>query len=61
MSVIKWFIEGGLWGLFSKSGIVVEPQYDDIGQFQNGLAQVSIGNKIGYINQDGKCIWAPME
>lgn len=46
------------WGIIDKDGdIIVEPQYDSIEDFSNGLAQFRKGQTWGYINRKGKVVW----
>ena len=45
-------------GYIDKSGkLIIQPQYDRAGMFDNGLARVTIGNKEGYINTSGNYVW----
>ena len=42
---------GGKWGFVDARGnIIVEPKYDEIGRFHNGLARVAYNGKFGFIN-----------
>jgi len=46
------------WGFADKTGkFVVQPDYDDVGQFHNGLALVRLGLKERYIDPTGKTVW----
>lgn len=38
---------------------VVSPKYDDIGTFNEGMARVTLNNKVGFINLNGKEIVPP--
>ena len=47
--------ESGKFGYMDKSGkTLIGPQYDDAGDFSEGLAVIHIGGKAGYIGRDGK-------
>lgn len=47
-------------GYMDRSGkIVIKPQFDEIGEFSEGLAAAAIGNKYGYINKTGKFVIKP--
>jgi hypothetical protein len=52
------------FGFVDRSGkFVINPQFDDVGTFIGGLAQVSMGHdketRIGYINRSGNFVWNP--
>ncbi|MEE9252568.1 MAG: WG repeat-containing protein [Thermodesulfobacteriota bacterium] len=50
----------GKWGYILKTGsIAVEPRFDDMWQFTNGLAHVEVGGKIDYIDKRGGYVWKP--
>lgn len=64
--------EGGKWGFINLKGeFVVQPQFDKVEPYHNGLARVILGNKSnssldtsgkwGYINKEGTFIWNPTE
>ena len=60
---------GGRWGYIDTTGkLVVNPQFDDVDDFDGALARVTIGQgsgtganapKIGYIDKTGKYVWNP--
>jgi len=59
---------GGKYGFIDKTGrFVIDPQYDSVMYFENGIAEVWIDytegaekrSKSGYIDKEGKTIWAP--
>jgi hypothetical protein len=65
------FIEGGPYISRAPSGkkrgykdkygnIVIEPQFDEAGNFSEGLARVMIGDRWGYIDQEGNFVIDPM-
>ncbi|NCO84162.1 MAG: WG repeat-containing protein, partial [Nitrospirae bacterium] len=39
--------------------IVIAPMFDEADKFYGNLAQVVVGDKIGYINKIGKFVWEP--
>ncbi|PSO66851.1 MAG: hypothetical protein BRC47_02055 [Cyanobacteria bacterium QS_7_48_42] len=41
--------------------MVVNPQFDSAEKFCQGLAEVTIGSKTGYINKAGKYVWNPTD
>ena len=48
---------GGKIGYIDKTGkIVINPQFDGVGIFAEGLAKVRIGDKYGYIDKTGKIV-----
>jgi hypothetical protein len=48
------------WGFIDTSGkLVIDFKYDDVTPFLNGIAQVMVDGKIGYIDKTGKYIWEP--
>ena len=50
------------WGFIDKTGKMVIPdKYDNVDHFEEGVAQVSVGKKIGYIDKEGKYFWEPKE
>jgi hypothetical protein len=47
-------------GFIGRSGMVmINPQFDSVSAFSDGLAAVQIGDKWGYINTDGKIVINP--
>jgi hypothetical protein len=47
--------ENGKWGFIHKTGkVAIEPQFDLVGIFSEGLAQVRIGANCGYIDRARK-------
>jgi serine/threonine protein kinase len=52
-------IEEGKWGFINKSGkIVIPASYNWVyGGFREGLAQVTVAGRVGYINQKGEWVW----
>ena len=36
-----------------------EPKFTEAAQFLNGMAQVTVDDKLGYINRKGEYIWIP--
>jgi hypothetical protein len=64
------FIEGGPYisrapsgkkrGYKNKYGdIIIEPQFDEAGNFSEGLARVMIGDRWGYIDRSGNFVIEP--
>lgn len=52
--------EKDLFGLWATTGTkVMEPRYDFIGRFNDGIAVVSLDGKMGYINKSGEEIIPP--
>lgn len=50
----------GKYGVIDRSGnTVLEPKYDDIGQFSEGLFYILKGDKYGYANNNGVMMIAP--
>ncbi len=48
------------WGFIDTAGkLVIDFQYDLVTPFKNGIAQVLVDGKIGYIDKMGKYIWEP--
>jgi len=48
------------WGYINKRGEnVINPQFDYVRSFSEGLAPVEIGGKWGYIDKSGDYIWKP--
>lgn len=49
----------GKWGFADRTGkVVIPPQFDQwTYYFENGLCEVRIGDKAGYIDHSGKFIW----
>lgn len=43
----------GKWGFMENGRWVVEPKYDDVGEFSNNMAAVCMAGKWGYVNRDG--------
>ncbi|MBP5515769.1 MAG: TonB family protein [Bacteroidales bacterium] len=50
----------GKYGYIDKTGkMIIEPQFDDAMDFNDGMAAVQIGDKWGYINTNGKIAIKP--
>src|SRR5258707_851245 len=48
------------FGFIDRAGkVVVPPQFDDAGVFQDGLAPVAIGKQWGYADKQGKLVITP--
>jgi hypothetical protein len=48
------------WGVINETGrIIINPIFDNIGNFSEGLASVTIGGKCGYIDETGKYVIEP--
>jgi hypothetical protein len=49
---------GGKTDFINKEGkYVINPQFDTMDKFFDGLAKVNGSNKTGYIDKDGKYVW----
>ncbi|MGZ4033683.1 MAG: WG repeat-containing protein [Bacteroidia bacterium] len=54
---IASFKSGNKFGYKTLDGeIIVKPEFDVVGSFENGFAQVEEGNKWGFINEKGKLV-----
>jgi hypothetical protein len=50
----------GKWGFVSEYGkLVITPQFDDAGDFYEGLAPIKVKDKQGFINQKGNIVIKP--
>jgi len=50
-----WETLGGKWGFVDKKGrVVIPPQFENVGEFSDGLCRVVEGVKTGFINQEGR-------
>ncbi|MBK9015287.1 MAG: WG repeat-containing protein [Saprospiraceae bacterium] len=46
------------WGFMDTTGrLVIQPMFDAVLPFRDGLAWVSIGGKWGYVNGWGDWVW----
>lgn len=45
----------------SKGTIVVPPNYEYVSYTYDGMFRIEQGNKMGYLNLDGKWVWALQE
>ena len=53
-------IENNKFGYINANGdVLVEPKYQDIYEFKNGIAKVIKNNKFGYINANGDVLIQP--
>ena len=52
--------KGGKWGFYDGIKTVVEPAYDEVFCFHDGLASVELDEKCGYINSNGEVV-IPLE
>ncbi|BBD69116.1 hypothetical protein NIES4072_35550 [Nostoc commune NIES-4072] len=67
--IAEYFSEGlasveikGRWGYINKSGsIVIEPKFQEVSPFTNGLAYVKVNAASeGFINHSGQFVWQPV-
>jgi WG containing repeat len=50
----------GKWGFINQTGkVIIPPQFEAAGDFQEGLAVVQVGQKYGYIDSRGKVVIQP--
>ena len=50
----------GNWGVIDTTGkMVIEPQFDDVGSFEVGIAPVTRDKWNGLIDRTGRFIWGP--
>jgi len=50
------------WGFVDETGsMVISEQFDGAQPFEDGVAFVQVGSKAGYINKEGKYVWALTE
>lgn len=56
-----YYNDGGCaWGFIDAAGkLAIGFQYDMVTPFKNGIAQVLVDGKIGYIDKAGKYVWKP--
>ena len=52
--------KGGKWGFYDGMKTVIEPAYDEVFCFRDGLASVELDEKCGYINDKGEVV-IPLE
>ncbi len=54
---LESFCDGGLWGFRDARGrVAVEPKYDEVLEFSEGLAGVSLGGKWSFIDAAGRVV-----
>ena len=50
----------GNWDVIDTTGkMVIEPQFDDVGSFEGGIAPVTRDKWNGLIDRTGRFIWGP--
>jgi hypothetical protein len=50
----------GRWGYADRTGALVIPhQFDEAYDFLGGLAEVWLGDKMGYVDRTGRWVWMP--
>lgn len=48
------------WGFINKKGnIVINPSFDDVSEFNEGLAAAKVGDKWGFIDKNGAVVIKP--
>jgi serine/threonine-protein kinase len=58
---LKPFICGNDWGYKNEIGkVIIPPQFQDAGNFSDGLARVRLGYHWGYINETGTKVIPPL-
>ena len=62
LAVADWrkIQKGGKWGFYDGMKTVIEPAYDEVFCFRDGLASVELDEKCGYINDKGEVV-IPLE
>lgn len=50
--------KGGKWGFYDGMKTVIEPAYDEVFCFHDGLASVELDERCGYINDKGEVVIA---
>jgi hypothetical protein len=59
-SSIRWEQREKLWGLVRADGSwLIEPQFQQAGSLIDGLARVTVGGKVGFIDRMGKFVIPP--
>ncbi|MGI4862908.1 MAG: WG repeat-containing protein [Janthinobacterium lividum] len=52
--------KSGKWGAYNKNGkLVIEPMFDEMFHYYEGLANFKLNNKWGYINKKGEIVIKP--
>src|SRR5260370_38941061 len=52
--------QSGKYGYITKAGkVAINPQFDNVGKFSEGLAPVKMGKVWGYIDSQGKLVINP--
>lgn len=61
LNLMRYISDKGKYGYMdsSKRKIVIEPKYDYIGSFYDGVARVNINGKWGFINLNGETVIQP--
>lgn len=53
------FRQDGLWGYIDSTGkVLIEPQFEMCGFFEEGLAYAQVGDALGYIDENGQLVIA---
>jgi hypothetical protein len=53
-------VQHSKYGFIDKTGkIVVNPQFDEVSGFSEGLSGVKLSGKWGFIDKTGKYVWNP--
>lgn len=52
--------KNGKWGFSNGLTTVIQPQFDEVFSFKDGLACVEVDEKFGYINPEGEFVIEPM-
>lgn len=62
------FVEGkaayrdttGAWGFINTDNeVIIEPRFEHVLDFENGVCMVRIDNKRGYVDEKGRYVWKP--
>ena len=40
---------------------MINTEFDFTSRFTEGFAKVAVGDKLGYVDKDGKYIWKPLK
>lgn len=52
--------KNGKWGFHDGLKTVIPPQFDEVFMFHEGLASVEVGDKFGYVGEDGAWVIEPV-